>query len=107
MDDALYIASGAFARAAFCEFLERAGLRDEAIDKVAAHGFGDLTQGRQRDAVGGFGALEHLNVLPRHVQTPTDVGQTEDEGFANRGDPSAGGTREQAFSSRQAAVKLG
>jgi hypothetical protein len=63
MDDALHIATGAFARRAFREFLKRAGLRDEAIDKVAAHGFGDLSQGGQRDAVSGFRALEQRDAF--------------------------------------------
>ena len=32
VDDALHIVSSAFVRRAFCEFLERAGLRDKAIE---------------------------------------------------------------------------
>jgi hypothetical protein len=83
MNDAFDITTGLRASGLFCEFRERAGLRDECIDQFAAHGSGNSPKGTECDAVIGFGLFELLDGLSRCPHFPADQALAEAEGLAH------------------------
>jgi hypothetical protein len=83
MNDAFDIKSGLLASGLFCELRERAGLRHEYVDQVAAHGSGNSSKGTERDAVFGFGLFELLDGLSRSVHFLADLALAKAEGLAH------------------------